>query len=46
MFLYAKVVLDNLADQCSDAEIEDEINNFPNGLDAAYVAYPPRTCFH
>ena len=38
MFLYAKVVLDNLMDQGSEAELADELKaeNFPDGLDAAY----------
>ncbi|KAI0376818.1 hypothetical protein F5Y04DRAFT_285493 [Hypomontagnella monticulosa] len=38
MFLYAKVVLDNLLAQDSPAELEDELNqnNFPQRLDAAY----------
>jgi hypothetical protein len=39
MFLYAKVVLDNLMEQGSEAELEDELTteNFPDGLDSAYV---------
>ncbi|KAF2684142.1 hypothetical protein K458DRAFT_279973, partial [Lentithecium fluviatile CBS 122367] len=38
MFLYTKVVLDNLMDQGSEAELEDELKteNFPDGLDSAY----------
>jgi hypothetical protein len=38
MFLYAKLVLDNLMDQGSKAELADELKtgNFPDGLDAAY----------
>lgn len=38
MFLYAKVVLDNLMDQSSEAEVEGELDteNFPDGLDSAY----------
>ncbi|RYP07648.1 hypothetical protein DL764_002385 [Monosporascus ibericus] len=39
MFLYAKVVLDNLMGQGSEAELENELEteNFPDGLDSAYV---------
>jgi hypothetical protein len=36
MFLYAKVVLDNLLSQGSPAEVEEELENFPEGLDSAY----------
>jgi len=38
MFLYAKVVLDNLMDQGSEAELADELKseNFPVELNAAY----------
>ncbi|OCL02208.1 hypothetical protein AOQ84DRAFT_349486, partial [Glonium stellatum] len=38
MFLYAKIVLDNLIGQGSEAELQDELitENFPDGLDAAY----------
>ncbi|KAH0537126.1 hypothetical protein FGG08_006059 [Glutinoglossum americanum] len=38
MFLYAKVVLDNLFSQGSPAELENELEeeNFPEGLDPAY----------
>jgi hypothetical protein len=36
MFIYTKVVLDNLLAQGSEAELEDEMQvNFPDGLDAA-----------
>ncbi|KAH7165444.1 hypothetical protein EDB81DRAFT_253192 [Dactylonectria macrodidyma] len=38
MFLYAKIVLDNLLCQESPADLDDELtqDNFPQGLDAAY----------
>ena len=38
MFLYAKVVLDNLMHQGSEAELADELKteNFPDGLSSAY----------
>ncbi|KAK7429027.1 hypothetical protein QQZ08_004434 [Neonectria magnoliae] len=38
MFLYAKVVLDNLISQESTADLDDELtqDHFPRGLDAAY----------
>jgi hypothetical protein len=38
MFLYAKVVLDNLFSQDSSAEFEDEMasDNFPTDLEKAY----------
>jgi hypothetical protein len=38
MFLYAKVVLDNLFSQGSPAELENELakENFPEELDTAY----------
>jgi hypothetical protein len=36
MFLYAKVVMDNLIDQGSAAELDQELEvNFPAGLDEA-----------
>ena len=39
MFLYAKVVLDNLMDQGSEAELAEEleIENFPEELNSAYI---------
>jgi cyanate lyase len=39
MFLFAKIVLDNLCDQISafDFEYELKAENFPEGLDRAYV---------
>ena len=39
MFLYAKVVLDNLLSQDSPADFKEEMStdNFPDGLDAAYA---------
>ncbi|KAH8693390.1 hypothetical protein GQ44DRAFT_595961, partial [Phaeosphaeriaceae sp. PMI808] len=39
MFLYAKVVLDNLMHQGSEAELADELKteNFPDGLNSAYT---------
>lgn len=40
MFLYAKVVLENLLEQGSVADLESEINeSFPEGLEEASV-YP------
>lgn len=38
MFLYAKVVLDNLMHQGSEAELADELKteNFPDELNSAY----------
>ncbi|RYP51599.1 hypothetical protein DL768_003106 [Monosporascus sp. mg162] len=41
MFLYAKVVLDNLMGQGSEAELENELKteNFPDGLDSAYGSF-------
>ncbi|KAH8880581.1 hypothetical protein GQ53DRAFT_669656, partial [Thozetella sp. PMI_491] len=37
MFLYAKVVLENLLEQGSEADLEDELDeSFPAGLDEAY----------
>ncbi|KAK0724556.1 hypothetical protein B0H67DRAFT_482825, partial [Lasiosphaeris hirsuta] len=53
MFLYASVVLGNLQEQGSEADLEDELcEHFPNGLEQAYhrVAVrileraPPRRC--
>lgn len=39
MFLYAKVVMDNLMAQGSLAELDEELNvSFPTGLNEAYVA--------
>lgn len=39
MFLFAKIVLDNLCDQISafDFEYELKAENFPEGLDKAYI---------
>lgn len=38
MFLYAKVVMDNLMAQGSPAELYEELQvKFPTGLDEAYV---------
>lgn len=38
MFLYAKVVLDNLMEQVSYEDLKDELKseNFPDGLERAY----------
>ncbi|KAK7973119.1 hypothetical protein PG988_007253 [Apiospora saccharicola] len=42
MFLYVKVVMDNLMAQCSADELDDELNvNFPKGLDEAQVTPEP-----
>ena len=36
MFLYARVVVDNLLEQGSEADLEDELNeHFPKGLEEA-----------
>ena len=39
MFLFAKIVLDNLFDQISAFDFEHELKaeNFPEGLDKAHV---------
>jgi hypothetical protein len=37
MFLYAKLVLNNVMAQDNLDDIEDEINNLPDGLEQAYV---------
>jgi len=38
MFLYVRVVLDNLLDQVCEADFEDEMRKgLPEGLDEAYV---------
>ena len=38
MFLYCKLVLDNLASQIYLEDIQKEIDNLPEGLDEAFVS--------
>lgn len=37
MFLFAKLVMENLYEQTSVANVISELANFPTGLDQAYV---------
>ena len=48
MFLYAKVVLSNLLDQPTLSHFERELEeeNFPLGMDQAYVIILPRALRH
>ncbi|KAK7917369.1 hypothetical protein PG985_010977 [Apiospora marii] len=47
MFLYARLVMDNLMAQGSTAELDEELNvNFPKGLDEAYERVAIRILDH
>ena len=39
MFLYCKLVLDNLASQIYLEDIQKEVDNLPEGLDEAFVSF-------
>ena len=41
MFLFAKLVMDNLSSQLTTDEILEELDTFPEGLGAALVTYLP-----
>lgn len=41
MFLFAKLVMENLYEQTSRDNLLDELQNFPTGLDEAYVVLKP-----
>ncbi len=37
MFLYARLVIDNLASQVCMEDVREEASNLPNGLEEAFV---------
>lgn len=39
MFIFAKLVMENLYEQTSVASLTSELTNFPTGLDQAYAHF-------